>query len=86
MTPVLLIVGLLILAAVVVAIGLPRARTRRTVVVERVAPVQRVVQTHVVQTPVVQTPVVQPTVIQTPVVQTPVIQTPVAGEIVDERY
>lgn len=92
MTPFLVVVGLLILAALVFAVGMPRARSRRTVVVERARPVQRVVETQVVQTPVVQTPVVPVVqtpvapVVQTPVVQTPVVQTPVVEEIADDRF
>lgn len=49
MTAVLLVVGLLIVAAIFFAVGAPRARSRRTVVVERARPVRHV--RTVVETP-----------------------------------
>lgn len=77
MTAPVLLVGLLILAALVVAFGAPVARRRRTIIVQRDRPVRRVRRVRrVVQTPVV----------QTDVVRAPVVQTPVVEEIVEDRY
>jgi hypothetical protein len=76
MTAPLLIVGLLIVAALVVAFGAPVARRRRTLIVGHARPVRRVVRTRVTHSDVV----------RNDVVPSPVGPVPVVEEIVEDRY